>query len=105
MIFQQQELDGPTGKGNPMTMTPEETMSKIDDGGPAFPTDSEQQIGPNSYHVVGMSLRQWYAGMALQGILANNNLCVNAQADSNQAFLYADAMIAHEAKETKKETP
>ena len=51
-----------------------------------------------------MSVRQWCAGMALQGILANNNLCVNAQADSNQAFLYADAMIAHEAKETKKET-
>lgn len=35
-------------------------MSK-DNGGPAFPTDSEHQNGPNSYHFEGMTLRDYFA--------------------------------------------
>lgn len=33
----------------------------INDGGPAFPTDSERQNGANSYHYEGMTLRQYAA--------------------------------------------
>lgn len=41
-------------------------MSTIKDGGPAFP------VGDQSTHplLIGMSLRDWFAGMALQGMLA-----------------------------------
>lgn len=40
-------------------------MSEIDSGGPAFPMSYEQkQTG-----VWGLTKREWYAGMALQGIL------------------------------------
>lgn len=38
----------------------------IKDGGPAFP-----QIG-RMFPVSGMSLRDWFAGMALQGIIAGS---------------------------------
>lgn len=44
-------------------------MSK-NDGGPAYPvtpTDRSGQIASTEW---GMSLRDWYAGMALQGLLA-----------------------------------
>ena len=44
-------------------------MSEIDSGGMAFPvtpTDRSGQIGPTEY---GLTKREWYAGMALQGIL------------------------------------
>ena len=40
-------------------------MSEIDDGGLAFP------VSQDTAHFPGMTLRQWYAGMALQGLLAN----------------------------------
>lgn len=45
-------------------------MDKIKDGGPAF---SCAAIGPSDdAHIQeGMSLRDWYAGMALQGYLSN----------------------------------
>lgn len=51
-------------------------MSEIKEGGPAFPSDPKRlQIIPDgtAEHLgfYGMSLRDWFAGMALQGILAN----------------------------------
>lgn len=39
---------------------------------PAFPTDNEQQIGPITYHYSGMSLRAWFAGQAMAGLLADH---------------------------------
>lgn len=68
-------------------------MSKIDTGGAAFPrpvghyphvgcTYSEQQSG--------MTLRDYFAGQALIGLLANNNLAHIAVTDS---FAIADMMI------------
>lgn len=39
---------------------------------PAFPTDSEAQIGPGSYHFPGMTKREYFAALALQGLLANS---------------------------------
>ena len=38
-------------------------------GGPAFPF-TEQHANGTTFTAFGMTLRQWYTGMALQGILA-----------------------------------
>lgn len=42
-------------------------------GGPAFPTDSEHQSGPSTWHHDGMALWDYYAAAALTGLLANDN--------------------------------
>ena len=66
-------------------------MTDIHDGGAAFPlavtTDSVD------YH--GMSLRDWFAGQALAGILSNPNI-ENAffKVDAGLAYEAADAMLA-----------
>ena len=77
-------------------------MSEIDSVGPAFPvtpTDNSGQIGPTEY---GLTKREWYAGMALQGMLAANHMerwCgemtwpQQLNAISIDAYLFADAMI------------
>lgn len=76
-------------------------MNKINDGGPAFPRD-ERHIGHN-----GMTLRDYFAAKAMQGMLANpggpiqaNDRCgwglVNctyAQV-ADEAYAMADAMLA-----------
>ena len=41
-----------------------------DDGGPAFPRLGEE-FGDRRYETPGMSIRDWFAGMALQGLLSN----------------------------------
>lgn len=45
------------------------TDVKRDDGGPAFPTEPNTQPGHFAHH--GMTLRDWFAGQALAGMLAN----------------------------------
>ena len=40
-------------------------MSKINDGGPAFPTENARQTGPSSWHEEGMTLRDYFAAKAL----------------------------------------
>ena len=47
---------------------------KIDDGGPAFPlTEDAVNFKNKDFPMQGMSLRDWFAGMALQGILSDSN--------------------------------
>lgn len=59
-------------------------------GGPAFPQGGKG----------GMSLRDWFAGQALAGMLANvESYCDDCQA----AYEIADRMIAERAKEKKDE--
>ena len=59
---------------------------KIDDGGPAF---------PNPYYsdVDGMSLRDWFAGMAMQIVFGE------PEEIANSAYELADAML------TKRKEP
>lgn len=68
----------------------------IEDGGPAFPVGNAQYG-----YVRGMSLRQWYAGMALQGLLANISAVpeerVNGHTLEVLAFKWADAMLKAES--------
>ena len=74
-------------------------MSAKTSGGPAFSRPaSERGDGLASPEQDGMSLRQWYAGMALQGNLANNEKCGSPAEYAADSFEMADAMIAHEEK-------
>lgn len=83
----------------------------FDDGGPAFPStwmEANEHGMEFPYVVPGMSLRQYYAGLAMAAIigkapfeitLANANHCKVAFI-AGGAFEYADAMIA-ESKEPR----
>lgn len=68
-----------------------------DDGGPAFPIPTlereywdREQGEPN-----GMSLRDWFAGMALQGMMANPECNAMAGQDvARNCYRIAEEMIA-----------
>jgi hypothetical protein len=72
-----------------MTQEKHSAESRIDDGGAAFPV----RMG---YYLQGMSLRDWFAGMALQsmGIVHNYSKGPCNHAVGERAYLIADAMIA-----------
>ena len=64
------------------------------DGGPAFPIPESD----HSQGQTGMTLRQWYAGQALPGLI----LRTDKETDYyvvGEAFECADAMIAFEREE------
>lgn len=65
-------------------------MTKIEDGGPAFPIvvpEEFQQAHP------GLSLRDWFAGHALAGLIAQTTKADLAEEFSRQAYVAADAML------------
>ena len=74
-------------------------MSDICDGGPAFP----QPCGSNGYPANspygiaggGMSLREYYAGQALSGLMANENnrAAYDPESCASECIKYADALI------------
>lgn len=64
----------------------------IDNGGPAFPVQAwngEEQVLVH----VGMSLRDWFAGQALAGLMAVNGPIAPSH-DSAVCYEMADAMLA-----------
>lgn len=77
----------------------------MNDGGQAFPigtktTHKDHYSGteyPDEYgYESGMSLRDWFAGQALVGILAsyaNEHHVAQAEACAMEAYLRADAML------------
>lgn len=80
--------------------------TKIEDGGPAFPVGVEALLTRQ-----GMSLRDWFAGQALAGILASPNFDEFALSAgtfwtddekrlrvAQAAFGYADAMLLAKAE-------
>ena len=76
-------------------------MREIDSGGNAFPRpeisgyvragDKEAELWERQKN--GMSLREWYAGMALQGLLANPSTILKQADIPELSFEYADSMI------------
>jgi len=76
-------------------------MQKSTDGGPAFPLRSERQSGPFETEVTtyfGMSIRDWFAGHALAGILASlagekGQIPNIEKSVAESAYDYADAML------------
>lgn len=71
-------------------------MAERNDGGPAFPiphvvadaNDPAFKLG-----AAGMSLRDWFAGQALP-VLINNRSENTVRDDADEAYAYADAMLA-----------
>ena len=76
-------------------------MSKTD-GGYAFPFNVPEGngCGPQTYE--GMTLRDWFAGKALQGMMAGNWEALKTASIELHvvtAYRYADAMLAARTKE------
>jgi hypothetical protein len=67
-------------------------MSTIDDGGPAFPRHAYDGHD-------GMTLRDWFAGQALAGLLRDGIDVFGVYATANDAYKMADAMLR--AREVK----
>ena len=66
-------------------------MSVIDDGGPAFPNNDQHGCA-----FAGMTLRDWFAGQALAGLIANEGMFNDARKmkDGERCYKQADAMLA-----------
>lgn len=73
-------------------------MSKINDGGPAFPVPVVQAFGDGLLAVGGMSLRAYLAGQVI-GITAYSEPAEDA---ARKAVELADALIAELGKEAGK---
>jgi hypothetical protein len=91
-------------------------MSKPD-GGPAFPCEAEVWLSNTEHprwvtqNVSGMSLRDYFAGQALAGLLARSSIevphcgfCRPVGNDAGEhyadiAYRYADAMLAEREKD------
>ena len=89
-------------KGSKMT-------DMINDGGPAFPvkvrrnTSTDPLATSREFQMPGMTLRDWFAGQALAGQLANPQaVCEGVDGVANlfakDAYVLADAMIAARKK-------
>lgn len=85
-------------------------MRKHDDGGPAFPCTArvtENYMDEGGYgrtrtvskQVGGMSLRDWFAGQALAGLLANGPHDCDECEVAHDAYLFADAMLSRRLRE------
>lgn len=62
-------------------------MTRKSDGGPAFPTNGEDWQP-------GMTLRDWFAGQALVGLLAGSpDADCGPSGYANDAYSMADAML------------
>ena len=76
-------------------------MSEINDGGPAFPTTGHTWVGgvkvPTSRS--GMSLRAYFAGQAMQGMISHHGDPHIREEMAVRAVASADALIAELRKE------
>lgn len=65
---------------------------------PAFPRPFSYTDGRNNQHCrlsqAGMTLRQHYAGLAMQGMLADHTLSASCEDFAREAVEFADALIA-----------
>ena len=74
-----------------------EIPAEINDGGPAFPVRF-MPVGEVDLGLQGMSLRDWFAGMALQGLCCQNILPRTAGDAASVAYEVADAMLSERSK-------
>lgn len=71
----------------------------IKDGGPAFPHAVQKLHSSYATNIPGMSLRDWFAGRAMQAsyllhMEGTRNVDKTAAALASEAYAVADAMIA-----------
>lgn len=75
-------------------------MAETKDGGPAFPQhvaiSPSGDVYGSSYYGEGLSLRDWFAGQALVGLIASNDPEAGDRIEEIPWYAYsiADAMIA-----------
>jgi hypothetical protein len=75
-------------------------MSPINDGGFAFPMPDVLHVNGMVQHGFnGMTLREYYAGQALAGLIADQSRDGSADDRARYAYAYADAML--KAREVK----
>ena len=67
----------------------------MDAGGPAFPSSVDHGI--DGEHYKGMDLRDWFAGQALAGFMANSKCEYSDPGAAKAAYALADAMLAARA--------
>ena len=67
--------------------------ARKDDGGPAFPLIDQR------YMANGMSLRDWFAGQALAGLLSDPLIRDTPEGFAKSCYERADAMIAERSKQ------
>ena len=68
-------------------------MSEIDSGGTIFPTKGWSSNDGLWVNFVGLTKREWFAGMALQGALSRGVEGVEVERIASDSFLMADAMV------------
>lgn len=66
-------------------------------GGPAFPYPSYDE-GRQVDQYPGMSLRDWFAGQALAGMLADSKVSDTVENLADLVYAMADAMLKERAK-------
>lgn len=68
---------------------------KINDGGPAFPF-AATDLSNLPMQSQGMTMRDWFSGQALAGLMANpnHNLRFDPEDDAGYCLKVADALIA-----------
>jgi len=69
------------------------TENKIEDGGPAFPEHGGGMFGEHVTRTRGMTMRDWFAGQALAGLLANPLTRASEETVATAAWHQAEAMI------------
>ena len=75
------------------------TPNKINDGGPAFPNtfiDTSKPGIRNTIVVDGMTLRDWFAGLAMEA--TPPDFFSDVESVASRAYCIADAMIAQREK-------
>ena len=70
---------------------------KTDNGGPAFPSEqgSTEDGTWNQTYEPGMSVRDWFAGHALTGILEGGVADRSPEKVAADAYSFADAMLEY----------
>ena len=74
-------------------------MTTPKDGGPAFPSEGKDHGNPK-YHSPGMSLRDYFAGLAMQALVTKCGFPVDEDTIdcADLSYKLADAMLAERDK-------
>lgn len=77
--------------------------ASTDDGGPAFPVQPanwKDDAGRDcvAFGSEGMSLRDWFATSALNGLLSDSTSSLGVESAAQWSYKYADAMLAERAR-------
>jgi len=70
--------------------------TKIDDGGPAFPCNVQVEDNSGSHYEehYGLTMRDWFAGQVLVGILSGDQRFFSPSELATISYWAADAMLA-----------